>query len=143
MSFDLSITNGDLVIGTDGDLKKVQDNEKLIQDILKIAATQSGSNPFFPWYGSPLSKTIIGGIFPIGMTDVLASDQLRSSLALLQKLQGIQVQKGQRVSPGELLAAVRNVGVLRNRIDPRHFRVTIDVVTKALTPLTTGFDITL
>lgn len=143
MSFDLSIVNGDLVIASNGDFRKVEDNEKLVQDILKIATTPVGSNPFFPWYGSPLSKTLIGGVFPSGMMDVLASDQLRSSLNVLQKLQEEQAKRGQRVTPGELLAAIREVGIRRNRIDPRHFRITIDVLTKALTPISTGLNVTL
>ena len=39
MSFDFRIINGDLEIGTDGDLGKVEDTEKLIQEILKMAHT--------------------------------------------------------------------------------------------------------
>ena len=48
MSFDLQIKNGDLQIGSNGDVAQVFDTEKLVQDILKILLTQSGANTFFP-----------------------------------------------------------------------------------------------
>ena len=43
MSFDIKIKSGDLVI-TQGQLQKVIDSEKLIQDILKMRLTTAGSN---------------------------------------------------------------------------------------------------
>lgn len=139
MSFDLKIQQGDIKIGTDGDFQKVEDNEKLIQDIAKIATTPLGGNPFFPWYGSPVSKTLIGSPFNFDMIGTLASAQLRQSLETLQLLQQTQVKVGQRVSPGELLAAIQDLRIERNQVDPRYFSVSIKVLTKALTVVTTGF----
>ncbi len=143
MSFDLAIAKGDLVIGSNGDLKKVEDNEKLVQDILKIALTPIGGNPFYPSYGSAVAKTVIGSAMPFDMLNQIGSEQLRNSLDNLQKLQKAQSQRGQRVSPGETLAAIRSVSIVRNRIDPRHYSVNIDVVTKDLTLLRPTFSIVL
>jgi hypothetical protein len=143
MSFDLAIAKGDLVIGSNGDLKKVVDNEKLVQDILKIALTPLGGNPFYPTYGSSVAKTVIGSALPFDMLNQIGSEQLRNSLDNLQKLQRAQSQRGQRVSPAETLAAIRSVSIIRNRIDPRHYTVSIDVLTKDLTSLTPNFSIVL
>lgn len=143
MSFDLKIIDGDLNIGDDGDLNQVNDGEKLTQDLLKIALTPIGSNPFFPWFGSSISKNLIGTPFNLGIVGPLATDQLRSSLQTLQKLQRLQMNSGQRVSPYELLAAIQQVRIERNVTDPRYFRVVIQVLSKALNSTQTSFDVSL
>ena len=40
MSFDIKISQGDLAIGSDGDLARVEDTDKLVQDVLKILMTK-------------------------------------------------------------------------------------------------------
>ena len=44
MSFDLKITNGDLSIGSDGDISVVIGNQKIFQEIKKIVLTDVGEN---------------------------------------------------------------------------------------------------
>lgn len=143
MSFDLMLLNGDLQIATNADVAVVRDTDKLVQDIKKIARTPLGGNPFFPWYGSPISKTLIGN--PLGMTvlGTIASSQLRSSLTTLQKIQKIQAQSGQVVTPAEMLAAVQEVKIERNQVDPRFVRVVIKALTRAFTAATTSFNLPL
>lgn len=141
MSFDLKIKNGDLQISSTGDLQKVQDTEKLIQDILKIVTTPMGGNPFFPWYGSSMNSSLIGNSFNFQFVGNIASSQIRESIETLQKWQGIQAGSGQTVSPAELLAAIKEVKVERNQVDPRYFRVVIKALTKALTDASTAFDV--
>ena len=138
MSFDLRILAGDLEIGADGDLGKVEDTEKLIQEILKVAHTPLGSNLFYPWYGSPISQSLIGNALDMEFVSSVASSQLQSSLENLQRLQQKQALE-QRVTPFEQLAAVKNVTITRNQADPRFFLVVIDVVTRALSTVTTQF----
>ncbi len=140
MSFDLKITDGDLVISNSGDLKKVENNDKLVQDILKIAITPIGGNPFFPWYGSYISKNLIGNSLNFEMISTFANSHLRSSLETLQKLQKAQANSGQRVTAGELLAAIQETKIERNQVDPRFFRITIKALTKALNSVSTSFD---
>lgn len=133
MSFDLKIEQGDIKIGKDGDFQRVENSEKLIQDIAKIATTPLGGNPFFPAYGSPLSKTLIGSPFNFDMIGTIGSAQLRQSLENLQALQQAQVKVGQFVTPSELLAAIKEIRIERNRTDPRYFSVGIKVLTRDLT----------
>jgi len=138
MSFDLKITNGDLVLNS-GDLQTVVDSEKLIQDILKICLTTAGSNPLNPGYGSFISRTIVGNPLHTSILVQIAKSQLTSALQNLQTLQGLQVQSFQRVSADEQLAAILDICVIQNTTDPRLFTVTIQVLTKGMKPITTAF----
>lgn len=132
MSFDLKITDNDLRLNPDGRLQTVHDNEKLIQDILKIILTSAGSNKIFRWYGSSIGARIIGGILDSTQleTEVARSIQTAlSNLVALQKSQG----RTQYVSAGEMIAAIRGVSVIRNETDPRIYEIGISVLTRKLT----------
>lgn len=141
MSFDLKIQEGDIIIGSDGDLAKVEDTEKLIQDILKLALTPIGSNRFNPGYGSPISRSLVGSVLKDDIAMPIASNQLKTSLETLQKLQKQQFTY-QYVSAAEQLAAIKDVQIIRSTTDPRYFKVFIDVISRELTTHRTGFEIT-
>jgi hypothetical protein len=130
MSFDLKLFGGDLVV-KNGDLDIVEDTDKLVQDVLKIVSTQLGSNPFFPAYGSPLSKAMIGTGYEEEFVEDIASQQLRSSLERLQDLQRDQIRQNQVVTPEEQIAAIENVSVVRDKNDPRYYNVNLTVISKA------------
>lgn len=138
MSFDLKIRNGDLVINN-GQLQVVTDTEKLIQDILKICLTTAGSNPLQPWYGSFLSRSIIGTSLSNTIIVQVAKSQLNQALENLQKLQRIQIQSFQRVSADEQLAVITEISIVRSSVDPRLFSVMIGGRSKGLKPVTTSF----
>lgn len=138
MSFDLKLTGGDLVL-VQGQLKTVTDSEKLIQDILKVCLTTAGSNPLHPWYGSFISRTIIGNPNHTSVLVQIAKSQLTNALQNLKDLQGLQVKEFQRVSADEQIAAISDISIVRNQLDPRLFDVVIKVMTKGLKPLTTAF----
>jgi len=140
MSFDFRIRNGDLAIGADGDLERIENTEKLIQDILKIVITPMGSNQFYPWYGSRISKSLIGQVFDHEFMSTVAASQLQNALENLQRLQQEQARQ-QRVTPFEQLAAVKGVRIERNQVDPRYFLVVISTVTRALTEANTSLTI--
>lgn len=140
MSFDFRVVNGDLGIGQDGDLDKVEDTEKLIQDMLKIIVTPIGSNKFYPWYGSPITQSLVGMALDFEMMSTISSGQLQNSLESLQRLQQEQ-SKHQRVTPFELLAAIKRVSIERNRTDPRFFLVIVEGLTRALTEANTQLTI--
>jgi len=140
MSFDFRIVSGDLEIGADGDIGKVEDTEKLVQDVLKVAHTPLGSNLFYPWYGSPISQSLVGNALDMEFLSTVASSQLQTSLENLQRLQQKQALE-QRVTPFEQLAAVKSIAITRNQVDPRFFLVIIEVITRALSVVTTQFAI--
>lgn len=140
MSFDLKISNRDLVI-KNGSLKTVQDSEKLIQDILKMCLTTAGSNPMFPWYGSFLSRSIIGSAQNTSVLVQISKTQLSTALDNLKSLQELQVKSFQRISADEQISAILDISVNRNQIDPRFIDVKIKVLTKGLQPITTAFKV--
>lgn len=140
MSFDLKIRNGDLVL-SNGDLQTVVDTEKLTQDILKICLTTAGTNPIHPWYGSFISRTIIGNPNQTSMLIQIAKSQLNTALQNLISLQQIQVKSFQRISADEQIASIKDISILQSQVDPREFSVVIKALTKGLQPITTVFNI--
>lgn len=140
MSFDLKIKNGDFELAN-GDLKTVVDTEKLIQDILKIALSPVGSNPSHPWYGSYLSKSLIGSGLSTDIIFQFGQSQLQSALENLKALQESQVRNFQNVSADEQIGAILDISLNRNSTDPRLFDVFIKVATKGYKPVTAAFTI--
>ena len=140
MSFDLKIKNGDLVLKS-GDLQKITDSEKLIQDILKICLTTAGSNPLFPWYGSFISRTIIGNPDGNAVLVQIAKSQLNNALENLKNLQDLQIKSFQRVSADEQISAISDIAVVRSRTDPRVYEVRIKVLTKGFKSVSAPFTV--
>ncbi len=138
MSFDLKIKNSDFVI-INGQLQTVVDSEKLIQDILKLCLTTAGTNPLHQWYGSFISRTIIGNPLHSDILVQISKSQLVTALENLKTLQDKQVQSFQRVSADELLSSITDISIVRNSIDPRLFDIRISALTKGLKPITTAF----
>ena len=140
MSYDLKIINGDLVINN-GQLQTVVDSEKLIQDVLKICLTAAGSNSIHPWYGSFLSRTIIGTPLYSSVLVQIGKSQLNTALTNLQNLQALQVKSFQNVSADEQISTITDISIIRNTIDPRLFNVKVSILTKGLKPITTAFSV--
>lgn len=140
MSFDLKIIKGDLVI-QNGDLRTVTDSEKLIQDILKICLTTAGSNPLHPWYGSFISRTLVGNPNYTSSLVQIAKSQLTTALNNLKKLQDLQIKSFQRVSADEQLSAITDISVVQNQINPTLFSIIIQARSKGLKPITTNFTV--
>lgn len=140
MSFDLKIADGDFVLSS-GALKTVIDSEKLIQDILKLALTTAGSNPIHPWYGSFVSRTLVGNPNYTSVLVQIAKSQLTTALQNLKDLQDLQVKSFQRVSADEQIAAISDISIVQSQIDPREFDVVIKVLSKGLKPTTTAFSV--
>lgn len=140
MSFDILISNGDLVI-KNGDIATVSGQNKLIQDILKIALTTAGSNVLQPWYGSLISKTLIGSYLSNDIIISVAKSQLQNALDTLKNLQNIQAASGQRVSPSEQISFITNLSIVRNTIDPRLFTVVISVLDRSFGKVSASFNV--
>jgi len=141
MSFDLKIANGDLQIGANGDLQQVTDTDKLTQDVIKIVITPLGGNPWFPWYGCPVTGALVGNVLSFTFTSALATSQLNDALQTLQSWQNAQANSGQTVTPAELLAAVQQASVVRSQSDPRYFNIVVKILSKSLQSTTTGFSV--
>jgi hypothetical protein len=140
MSYDLQVLNGDLVISSGtADLAIIQGNAKLIQDLLKIAITTAGSNPLQPWYGSLVSKTLIGSFLSSDIVIATAQSQLQNAIENLQNLQNLQVQSGQTVTPDEQISFINDISITRSTVDPRLFSVIITVLSKSYGKVAAAF----
>jgi hypothetical protein len=126
-----------------GDLQTVVDTEKLVQDILKICLTTAGADPMQPWYGSFISRTLIGSVLDTSITVQVAQAQLQNALENLKSLQAAQIKSFQMVSAAEQLSAILDINIVRNAIDPRIFSVKIRVLSRALTAIPVSFNVTL
>jgi hypothetical protein len=140
MSFDLKLDGGDLVV-KNGQLKTVVDSEKLIQDILKMCLTTAGTNPIHPWYGSFISRTIVGNPMYSSVLVQIAKSQLNTALDNLKNLQGIQVKSFQRVSADEQISAILDISIIRNQLDLRLFDVHLRIMSKGFKPITPSFTV--
>lgn len=143
MSFDLKIRDGDLVIGQNNDLDIVENTAKLIQDILKMIMTPLGSNPYFPWYGSPITRSLLGRALDQDFVANVATQQLRSSLERLASLQQSQFRRDQLVTASEQLAAIQHILVERNAVDPRFYTIFLTVLTKAFSRVDIPIEVTI
>lgn len=143
MSFDLRLEGRDLKLGSNRDLATVENSEKLTQEVLKIVSTPLGGNPFFPWYGCPLEQSLVGTAYSTGFVSTIASTQLRTALETLQKMQKVQLSSGQVVTPQEQIAAIQDVFVDRNVVDPRFFLVRLTVLSKAFRTVQSSLQVSL
>lgn len=141
MSFDLKITSGDLTISS-GQCETTTDTNKLVQDILKICVTPCGVNAFFPWYGSLLSKTMVGSPLSHDIILQVSRVQLENALQNLKSLQDMQGKQLQTVSPFEQINYIKDISISRNRNDFRLFTVQVQVISKALKAVSATFTIT-
>lgn len=140
MSFDLRLKNGSLNI-SNGDVEIVVGGQKLQQDILKICLTKVGSNPYNPWYGSLIHRTMIGTSLDQDIIETIGKTQLETAIGTLKSLQGLQSNLIQPVSADEQIAGIGDISINRNRIDPRLYEVTVNVFNRALQSIPASFRI--
>ena len=141
MSFDLKIETNDLKINLDGSIQTVRDNFKLVQDVIKAILTSIGDNKYFPWYGSSIGANMIGQVLNNDFVVSEAERAIQNTLTQIMSLQNAQ-SRVQYVSAGEMIAAIRNVSILRSNTDPRQWEITVSVLTRKLTVVEETFSLT-
>ena len=143
MSFDLKLEQGDIRLNDANDLATVENGEKLTQDILKIVTTQLGANKRFPWYGCPITQSMIGRAFDSIFIQTVSTNQLRFSITNLERLQKEQLRTDQVVTAQEQISTLQNVSINQNKIDPRFFNIDLIVLSKAFRRVPASFSVTL
>jgi phage gp46-like protein len=131
MSFDLKLENGDLKINPNGSLATVIDEVKLIQDVLKILFTPTGSHEAYPWYGSPLSTRVIGKNLSSELLVSEVKNSISYALSNLKTLQGLQEKGGQLISAREAISRVESINVSADIGDPRRIVINISIKTRS------------
>ena len=142
MSFDLKISNGSFIFSDDGTLKKVFNEDKLRQDVIKIILTPQGTLKLHPWYGSPINERAIGKVLPANLLDTEMSSSILFAINNLIKLQGLQIKDGQYTTPNELIGQVLNISVERSIYESRQYNIVIDILTKRGTTIRENFALT-
>jgi hypothetical protein len=131
MSFDLALSKGDLTVGSDGDLTKVRNTSKLVQDVLKVVHTPIGGNPFFPNLGTALTSENIGQNVSQNFAETKVAASVSQAIQLIQNIQRRQ-QLVQIVTPEEKVVKIANLEVGQNSQDPRQYDIKISVLTESL-----------
>lgn len=130
MSYDLKLSNGDLVVNSTGEFERVFNEEKLTQDIVKILLTPQGISELYPWYGSPLSDRVVGKLLDTKLLDYEMTNAILYALNILKDLQQAQEIDGQYLSPTEVINQIRNVQVVQNSFDSRAYSIVVAVATR-------------
>lgn len=135
MSFDIKISGGDISIGSNGDLNTVYDNDKLKQDIIKILLTKMGENRFHSSYGSKVGALEIGYVADKELVELDLKSSVEDAIRYLMRAQQNQQQR-QYLTPGEVIAGIKDIKAERDRLDPRMYNIYVSVYTKKLTIIT-------
>lgn len=143
MSFDLKLSNGDLVIEPDGGLKKVYNEEKLTQDLLKIVLTPQGSSILYPWYGSPLNERTIGTLLDPKILKFEMVNAVQLAIRNLIELQRAQERDGQYISPAETIGQILEIDILRSPYDARTYYLKIKVAARRGNVVEESFSVTI
>ena len=140
MSFDLKIKNGDIALNGDGSITTVVGNNKLRQDILKILLTDLGSNKYHKKYGSYIGRLNIGDVVD---ERLISLDLERSAMNAVRNLMALQKAQSRRqdLSSGEIIIDINNVAVERDELDPRLYNISVSVMTREITDLTTSLSV--
>lgn len=135
MSFDLEIVNGDLDFDGQGRATLVRNNNKLIQSILKLISTTTGSDAFAPEYGVSITTDSLGTLTTASITEQQLQAEITEGIEALQAEQE-QLSQQQVITPGERIQNIDSVVVEQDAQEPRQFNIFIELTTLERTPIT-------
>lgn len=127
-----SEVENDYRFDSQGNTLTIVDNNLLYQMVLKTVLTEAGSNIYFPWYGSNVSRSI-GAKAVAGVASSI-KESVQRSLRNMQSLQTDQ-SKYQVVTPKERLYAVDNLTVTPSSDDPTVFLIDLQVRSYSFDPV--------
>lgn len=140
MSFDIKLSNGDIVVNNYGEVQIVENLDKLKQDVAKILLTQLGENVYHSWYGSQLTAAVIGRATTARIIARDAEFAISNSLDNLASLQ-IEQMSFQSLSPQEVIASISDLVVEQELSDPRQWNISLTVLSRSGTEVTENFSI--
>lgn len=141
MSFDFKLNDGDIAIENSGDITIVKDEDKLIQDILKMLFTSTGELPLHPWYGTSLLSRVVGQAQDPDILFKEVTSAIESGLNNLKQLQQLQQRDQQFLTAKELISRIKTVDAKFDDIDTRKLTITIEVITKSNSLVSESFTI--
>lgn len=119
-----------------GKVVTVQNEDLLIQEIVKISYTVQGSNPFNPWYGTNIVNTIGKKLSASGIVQNMIVQDLYSAFARWQSIKRQQEEKaGQFVSDEEYPFRLLSVNLQQSDQDPTVIFVNAFVQNRSSKPI--------
>jgi len=134
MSFDLALNQGDLQVGSDGEISQIRNTSKVVQDVLKVIHMPVGSNPLFPRLGSTITTDNIGQISNQQFMETRAAASLTQSIQTIQTIQRNQALT-QSLTPEEIITDILQLDVQLDQ-DPRQVNISIVIQTEAMSAIT-------
>jgi phage baseplate assembly protein W len=126
----------DWVYGSTGEVVQVRDEALLIQEILKMAYTERGSNPFHEWYGSNLLRTIGKKISSSGLVQNLVVADISEAFRRWQAIKRKQEEEvGQVVTDSEFPFRLLNISLIQSQQDPTVMFVDATVQNRSRQPI--------
>lgn len=140
MSFDIKIISGDFSFDSQGRFNLVRDNNKLVQDVLKLINTTLGADAFVPNYGVSITNVSIGALTT---ANVIAQQLEAEILTGIQRIQQEQqsLEQQQLLTPAERIQNIDQVFVEQDEVDPRQYNIFIELTTQARTPITVNTEV--
>ena len=122
----------DITFGGTGKVNKVEQEDKLIQDLLKIVITSLKSNPFYEWYGTSLVSLIGSKIVNSTQLETRITKEVTTAILNLKQMQKNQIAyQDKKIDPRELILRPIAVSTRQNPNDPTYFEVRAVVQTVA------------
>ena len=115
-----------------GDALMVANEDLLVQEVLKIILTRTGSNAYFPTYGTGIVDSIGRKASSTTASDIRT--QVREALRVVSLSQGTQA-KFQQLTLEERLYTVNAVDVTQSAEDPTVFLVDVTVTNASTRPV--------
>lgn len=123
-----------------GNYEKVENEDKLVQDLRKITITVKGSDHVAAWYGTTF-EVIIGTVQIPDFVKTRISSEIVNALTNLKNAQ-IQQEEYQEMTPNEFLDFISSITVTQNETEPTYYHTEVNVVTQAGTPFTVEQQVT-
>lgn len=140
MSFDVKLVKGDLSFDDQGRIELVRNNNKLVQEVLKLISTTLGSDAFVSNYGISGINDLTGSYTTAAITEQRLESEIRTGIENLLVEQRELIRQ-QVLTPGERIRNIDRVVVEQDELDPRQYNVYIELTTGELTPITVTAEI--
>ena len=126
MSYDLQLSDGDVVIDTQGDITVVEDYNKLSQDLYRIVMTSRGDNKFDTEEGCGVYD-LLGQTMPRELVESVLGKDVYFGIQYMINQQSAQALS-QTLSPYEQIFALDGIVVNKLSIKSLSFNLLITTV---------------
>lgn len=118
----------DIKFSPNGDIITVNEKEKLLQELVKIALTSKGTNPFHNEYGSTLSDSV-GLLQEKDFQETKLKQSIIEAVLRLKYLQRDYVRQGYKLSLEELIDRIYEIEVYEIENNPTMLGFKVQIIT--------------